>query len=112
MAHIHEKPRGGSRALGMAGGPISSVCFSAFHVLAHLCTGYNSRQAFLRGDRGGQWHLPASIVFRASDPKNKEEHHSKNSTPVTRNDVIDLAWVTYPFPEAVAPSRRIPTGTI
>ena len=80
--------------------PCASVSFSLLQVLAHLCAGFNTRQAFLSGDKDGHWPLPASFVLQASDPRTKGEHHSQNSSLSTENDVTDLAWVTCPFPEA------------
>ena len=72
------------------------------YILAHLCTGFSTRQAFLISDEDSHWPLPASIVLWVDYlRKKKKEHHSSNSSLSTRNDTIDLAWVTCPFPEAM-----------
>ena len=100
---------GGSWAVSLTWGPRASLFIPTPPTSPHytlllisaLASRQASRQAFLISDKGSHWPLPASIVLRVDYlRKKKEEHHSSNSSLSTRNDTIDLAWVTCPFPEA------------
>ena len=62
--------------------------------LAHLCTGFNTRQAFLISEEGSHWPLPA-----LSEKKKRRASFFKFQSKY-QDDTIDLACVTCPFPEA------------
>jgi hypothetical protein len=88
-------------------------CLFPFHILAHLYTGFYTRKLSLWWQRqplGLLW-APVVTVFKAGDSKEKKKrvvYQSSSSRSI--DDMIDLAWVTCPFSEAIALSRRILLG--